>query len=118
MQINRRYNPDRHGTWCWYCHAGLTAETATKDHIVPVSKGGTNHWYNLAWSCRQCNSKKRDLSLEEFRPIFEQMTGKSEFAFETSDLIRRHFTDAPPNNYEHRLLVPLGHIMRVPMKQK
>lgn len=37
------------------------------DHIVPVSRGGTNERTNLAWVCAECNREKGDKSLLEFR---------------------------------------------------
>ena len=31
---------------------------ASKDHIIPVSKGGVTDAWNLVCSCRQCNQQK------------------------------------------------------------
>jgi hypothetical protein len=39
---------------------------ATLDHIVPLSKGGTNIETNLAIACYRCNTKKGSLDLVEF----------------------------------------------------
>lgn len=36
------------------------------DHVVPLSRGGTNDIENLATSCRNCNRRKRDMTAEEF----------------------------------------------------
>lgn len=44
---------------CAYCCAELT-ETFQIDHIIPISKGGTNYPDNLACACRSCNRLKRD----------------------------------------------------------
>lgn len=44
---------------CAYC--GGPADTL--DHIVPVSRGGTNVWYNLTAACRPCNSRKQAVPL-------------------------------------------------------
>lgn len=44
---------------CFWC--GIDAEAKHTDHIIPLSKGGTDHWYNLARSCATCNLRKNDL---------------------------------------------------------
>lgn len=38
----------------------------TIDHIVPTSKGGTNHPSNLIGACYRCNNLKGDRPVEEF----------------------------------------------------
>ena len=30
----------------------------TRDHIVPVSRGGGDHWKNVVTACKPCNQKK------------------------------------------------------------
>jgi 5-methylcytosine-specific restriction endonuclease McrA len=32
------------------------------DHIIPISKGGTNEEINLRWSCRSCNCSRGNRS--------------------------------------------------------
>lgn len=45
--------------WCCrYCGRQLTRLTATRDHVIPLSKGGTNYIDNIVPACRSCNSKK------------------------------------------------------------
>jgi 5-methylcytosine-specific restriction endonuclease McrA len=40
----------------------------TKDHIVPISRGGTDFAYNLQGLCRPCNSAKCDKLLADAHP--------------------------------------------------
>jgi CRISPR/Cas system Type II protein with McrA/HNH and RuvC-like nuclease domain len=55
---------------CVYCGLNLKADfdrfmMATEDHLVPVSKGGTNDLDNLLLSCRTCNGLKANFTPPE-----------------------------------------------------
>ena len=49
---------DVFGWRCAYCHTSVTAATVQIDHIIPLSRGGTNWPSNLAPSCEYCNKSK------------------------------------------------------------
>src|SRR2546426_1567469 len=51
-------------------------ECLTRDHLVPLSRGGTNAWTNVLTACSGCNTRKGNLLPEEagvqpLRPPFE-----------------------------------------------
>ena len=48
---------------CQYCGSHEDLEV---DHIVPISKGGTNADSNLITACHRCNHLKKDYDLEDF----------------------------------------------------
>ena len=50
---------ERDGFRCQYCGATAEQSRLEVDHIVPVSKGGTNDPDNLVTACHECNSGKR-----------------------------------------------------------
>lgn len=50
---------------CFYCNANLTEYKAI-EHLTPISRGGDNQNYNLVYSCKSCNSKKRNKTMEEY----------------------------------------------------
>lgn len=50
---------------CTYC--GTAEEPLTADHIVPLSRGGSNHPDNLTACCIPCNSSKSDRLLSEWK---------------------------------------------------
>lgn len=47
---------------CTYCGA----PTQSVDHVVPVARGGSGEWTNLAPACLSCNSSKCDEPLLTF----------------------------------------------------
>ena len=57
---------------CKYCHKLLELSEATMDHIVPVSKGGTGRFENLAVACDKCNSVKGDKLIDEVSESFKR----------------------------------------------
>jgi len=52
---------------CAYCGKHLVGEDATRDHIIPQSRGGANTWMNCISACKQCNNHKDCMTLEEAR---------------------------------------------------
>jgi 5-methylcytosine-specific restriction endonuclease McrA len=47
---------------CQYCHRTQAQlrprECLTRDHLVPLSRGGGNQWTNCVTACSNCNTKK------------------------------------------------------------
>ena len=53
---------------CVYCGAkGSALSPLHVDHVIPLSRGGSNDPANLATACRECNCGKRDMTPEEWR---------------------------------------------------
>ena len=52
---------------CHYCGSNITAETATQDHKIPVSKGSKMTKENIVFACKKCNQAKGSLPYEEFK---------------------------------------------------
>ena len=43
---------------CAYCGGRFGFDTLTREHIVPVSRGGRDTWMNCITACRTCNGRK------------------------------------------------------------
>lgn len=50
---------------CFYC--GCKGVLLTRDHAVPLVRGGSNDIANIVPACGSCNSAKGTLTAEEFR---------------------------------------------------
>lgn len=44
---------------CYHC-GNIAEEDGQCDHLIPLSKGGTDSILNLVWSCKSCNAKKNN----------------------------------------------------------
>jgi 5-methylcytosine-specific restriction endonuclease McrA len=55
----------RDGNCCLYCNAELSCDTATIEHLIPVSSGGSNHMQNKALACHGCNQAAGNLSVRQ-----------------------------------------------------
>ena len=50
---------------CLYCGKDLPEKELTRDHVVPLSRGGRDIWMNVVTACRRCNQHKGNKMLEE-----------------------------------------------------
>lgn len=57
---------------CHYCDCHLERSSLVKDHVVALSKGGTNSIGNLVPACRPCNQRKHDNDYDEFMLLMRQ----------------------------------------------
>lgn len=48
----------RDGYLCMYCGRDFSRPHLTRDHVMPVSKGGRDIWENVVAACFHCNSRK------------------------------------------------------------
>jgi 5-methylcytosine-specific restriction endonuclease McrA len=59
---------NRDGNYCYLCHKLFDKKgDMTIDHVVPTSLGGTDDIQNLKLAHEDCNRKKADMTLEEFK---------------------------------------------------
>lgn len=52
---------------CYYC--GEIKEKMEDDHLIPLSRGGTDHWWNLERACKRCNTRKKARTHLEFMSL-------------------------------------------------
>ena len=63
----REYLSEKFNHKCCYCEIGQgQGRKFEVEHIIPVSRGGTNRISNLAWSCHICNQEKGNMTAEEY----------------------------------------------------
>lgn len=48
----------RDASLCMYCGKEYGRHSLTRDHVMPISKGGRDIWENVVCACFHCNSRK------------------------------------------------------------
>jgi 5-methylcytosine-specific restriction endonuclease McrA len=68
-QVTNTFLFARDGYRCQYCGKHRSSlrgrEFLTRDHIIPVSRGGDNSWHNVVTACSVCNNRKGNHLLDE-----------------------------------------------------
>ncbi len=65
---------ERDNYTCQYCGRKGTGPDLQLDHIVPLSRGGTNDEENLITACGKCNAEKANKTLDAFFAAKEKET--------------------------------------------
>lgn len=67
-KILRKHVLEKTNGRCSYCGRKLVGNLwPFIDHVIPIASGGTNEFKNLLPACDNCNSCKKNFSLEEHR---------------------------------------------------
>jgi 5-methylcytosine-specific restriction endonuclease McrA len=68
-QVTNTFLFARDGYRCQYCGRASyelrPRESLTRDHVVPMSRGGLNVWTNVVTACSPCNTRKSNHLAEE-----------------------------------------------------
>ncbi len=65
IRLNNRALFARDRNVCAFCGNVFATSSLTREHIVPVSKGGANTWMNCVSTCAPCNHRKGSKTLEQ-----------------------------------------------------
>lgn len=56
---------ERDGWECFFCFKVIDKQTATIEHLEPLSLGGSHEWNNLRLACSPCNNFLGNKSVED-----------------------------------------------------
>lgn len=64
--VSRKEVIERDGAICWICKRGPLPNSEIQiDHLIPLCKGGSHTYDNVAVTCFRCNAKKHDKMPDE-----------------------------------------------------
>lgn len=63
--LNNRTLFKRDSNICMYCATRFPTSALTRDHVTPLSRGGSDTWPNVVAACRRCNNHKGGRSPED-----------------------------------------------------
>ncbi|MBS83466.1 MAG: HNH endonuclease [Gammaproteobacteria bacterium] len=59
----------RDANTCMYCGNVFLVKELSRDHVLPISLGGTDSWTNVVTACRRCNNHKGGRTPEDARML-------------------------------------------------
>lgn len=63
----------KHDNICYYCGVRMTKKLGlhqrSRDHLIPISRGGSDDISNIVPACRSCNSAKGTKTYEEWKRV-------------------------------------------------
>jgi hypothetical protein len=73
MRTSRQYVPPlnnetlfaRDAYMCMYCGGRFAAQQLSRDHVTPLSMGGSDDWKNVVAACKRCNNHKAGRTPEQ-----------------------------------------------------
>ncbi len=92
---------------CLYCGQRFLTVDLSRDHVTPISQGGTDLWQNVVTACKRCNNHKAGRTPEQagmellaipFRPTHAEyiyLKGKRVLA-DQMEFLRSHFPRKSP----------------------
>ena len=94
----KEYLLDKWDRKCAYCKIeNVPFET---EHVIPISRGGTNRISNLTIACHQCNQEKGNLTAAEFgHPEVQIMAKKSLKVATFMNVVRSRLVDNIKENF-------------------
>lgn len=80
LMYNLAYKLHGYNT-CYYCGESLFQNNRTLDHIYPRSWGGISLPDNLYPACKNCNNKKTDMTLYQFKRYLDFHSAEEKLQF-------------------------------------
>lgn len=65
LPVDLRAIVKRDGNGCFYCGEPLEVEEMTREHLLSITHGGSNHIANMVIACDPCNQEAGHLSVAE-----------------------------------------------------
>ena len=61
---------------CYYCRRNFPPKELTRDHIVPIARGGKSVKSNVVACCKECNTKKKQMLPIEWEEYMNSQINK------------------------------------------